>query len=69
MSIGGPTAPTVLEAPAAVNRLALPTRPRSFNTIGVVLRESGGPSTPRLLDSIIGVSGILDRPVKPGDDE
>jgi hypothetical protein len=35
----------------------------------VVLRESGGPSTLRLLDSIIDVSGILDRPVKPGDDD
>jgi hypothetical protein len=35
----------------------------------VVLRESGGPSTPRLLDSIIGASGILGRPVKPGDDD
>ena len=28
----------------------------------VVLRESGGPSTPRLLGSIITVSGILDHP-------
>jgi hypothetical protein len=27
-----------------------------------------GSSTPRLLGSIIGVSGILGRPVKPGDD-
>ena len=34
----------------------------------VVLRESGGPSTPRLFGSIIGVSGILGGPVKPGDD-
>jgi len=34
----------------------------------VVLRESGGPSTPRLIGSIIGASGILGRPVKPGDD-
>src|ERR1700736_5267074 len=34
----------------------------------VVPREGGGPSTPRLLGSIIGVSGILGRPVKPGDD-
>jgi hypothetical protein len=34
----------------------------------VILRESGVSSTLRLLDSIIGASGILDRPVKPGDD-
>jgi hypothetical protein len=32
-------------------------------------RESGASSTPRLLDSITGFSGILGRPVKPGDDE
>ena len=30
--------------------------------------SSGVSSTPRLLDSITGVSGILGRPVKPGDD-
>src|SRR6059058_5901293 len=30
--------------------------------------SSGVSSTPRPLDSITGVSGILDRPVKPGDD-
>jgi len=30
---------------------------------------TGRPSTPRLLGSIAAVSGILDRPVKPGDDE
>src|SRR5258707_393330 len=34
----------------------------------VMLRASGASSTPRLLDFNIGVSGILDRPVKPGDD-
>src|SRR5439155_13470004 len=31
--------------------------------------SSGVSSTPRLLDSITGVSGILGRPVKPGDDD
>jgi len=30
--------------------------------------SGGASSTPRLLDSITGVSGILGRPVKPGDD-
>jgi hypothetical protein len=30
---------------------------------------TGRSSTPRLLDSITGVSGILGRPVKPGDDD
>jgi hypothetical protein len=34
----------------------------------VVTRESGVSSIPRALDSITGVSGILDRPVKPDDD-
>jgi hypothetical protein len=34
----------------------------------VIAREGGRSSTPRLLGSIIGVCGILDRPVKPGDD-
>ena len=34
----------------------------------VIPRESGGPSTPRLLGSIAGVTGILGRPVEPGDD-
>jgi hypothetical protein len=34
----------------------------------VIPRESGVPSTLRLLDSITGVSGILGRPVEPGDD-
>jgi hypothetical protein len=29
----------------------------------VILRESGGSSTPRLLGSIADVSGILDRPL------
>jgi hypothetical protein len=29
---------------------------------------TGGPSTPRLLGSCRAASGILDRPVKPGDD-
>jgi hypothetical protein len=29
---------------------------------------TGRSSTPRLLDSIAGVSGMLGRPVKPGDD-
>ena len=34
----------------------------------VIPRECGGSSTPRPVDSITAVSGILDRPVKPGDD-
>jgi hypothetical protein len=34
----------------------------------VILRESGGSSTPRLLDSITGASGYWVAPVKPGDD-
>src|SRR5260370_9618152 len=34
----------------------------------VIPRACGVSSTPRLLDSITAVSGILDRPVKPGDD-
>jgi hypothetical protein len=34
----------------------------------VILRESGVSSTLRLLGFIINVSGILGRPVKPGDD-
>jgi hypothetical protein len=34
----------------------------------VVPREGGGSSTPRLIGSIIDVSGTLGRPVKPGDD-
>jgi hypothetical protein len=34
----------------------------------VVFRLTGEPSTPRLLGSIRAASGILDRPVKPGDD-
>ena len=34
----------------------------------VILRESGGSSTPRPFDSIATASGILGRPVKPGDD-
>jgi hypothetical protein len=34
----------------------------------VIVRLDRTIRTPRLLDSIIGVSGILDRPVKPGDD-
>jgi len=29
----------------------------------------GGPSTPRLLGSIAGVSGMLGRPIKSGDDD
>src|SRR3977135_858990 len=31
-------------------------------------RESGASSTPRPLDPVTDVTGILDRPVKPGDD-
>jgi hypothetical protein len=31
--------------------------------------SGGGSSTPRLIDSITGVSGILGRPVEPGDDD
>jgi hypothetical protein len=34
----------------------------------VILRESGGSSTPRPFDSIATASGILGRPVKPDDD-
>jgi hypothetical protein len=34
----------------------------------VMPRESGASSTPRPLDPVADVSGILDRPVKPGDD-
>src|SRR5260370_7020495 len=34
----------------------------------VIARESGRSSTPRLIGSSSGVSGILDRPVKPGAD-
>jgi hypothetical protein len=34
----------------------------------VIPRACGGSSTPRLLGSITDVSGILGRPVKPGDD-
>jgi hypothetical protein len=34
----------------------------------VILRESGVSSTPLPIASIVDVSGILDRPVKPGDD-
>jgi hypothetical protein len=34
----------------------------------VILRESGGSSTLRPFGSITDVSGILGRPVKPGDD-
>jgi hypothetical protein len=34
----------------------------------VMPRESGASSTPWLLGSIIDFSGILDRPVKPDDD-
>jgi hypothetical protein len=35
----------------------------------VVPRACGGSSTPRPIDSIIGVSEILGRPVKPDDDD
>jgi hypothetical protein len=35
----------------------------------VIPRESGGPSTPRLIGSIAAVSGILGRPIKSGDDD
>src|SRR5512132_1683499 len=38
-------------------------RQRRHHTLAVVLRESGGPSTPRPLGSITTVSGILDRPI------
>jgi hypothetical protein len=34
----------------------------------VILRESGGSSTPRLLGSVASASECWDRPVKPGDD-
>ena len=40
-----------------------------FDVFSAVMpREGGTSSTPRLLDSSRGVSGILDRPVEPGDD-
>jgi len=44
--------------------------PRECGVISpvVIARESGRSSTPRLVGSSSGVSGILDRPVKPGDD-
>ena len=42
---------------------------RKRHTLAVLPRESGASSTPRLLGSIAAVSGILDRPVKPGEDE
>ena len=35
----------------------------------VIARESGQSSTPTPVDSSTGVSGVLDRPVKPGDDD
>jgi hypothetical protein len=35
----------------------------------VIAREGGRSSTPLPIVSIIDVSGILDRPVKPGDDD
>jgi hypothetical protein len=38
-------------------------------TPAVILRESGVSSTPQLLGFIVNASGILDRPVKPGDDK
>jgi len=41
---------------------------RRFEAAVVVLRESGGPSTPRLLGSIADVSGIVGHPVEPGHD-
>jgi hypothetical protein len=37
-------------------------------TASLPLAYAGRPSTPRILGSISGASGILDRPVKPGDD-
>jgi hypothetical protein len=49
----------------AMTRRRLSVAPRK----AVVPRESGVSSTLRLLGSIIAVSGMLGRPVKPGDDE
>jgi hypothetical protein len=39
------------------------------STKTVIPRACGGSSTPRLLGSTTGASGILGRPVKPGDDD
>jgi hypothetical protein len=36
---------------------------QGFGEMAVILRDSGVSSTPRLLDSIAGVSGILDHPL------
>ncbi|MDD1533110.1 hypothetical protein C7U89_07335 [Bradyrhizobium sp. WBOS4] len=43
-------------------------RPPSHHALDVIPREGGESSTPRLLGSSRAVSGILGRPVKPGDD-
>src|SRR6478672_5047304 len=43
-------------------------RSMSVHIKPVIPRASGGSSMPRPLDSISGASGILGRPVKPGDD-
>jgi hypothetical protein len=41
----------------------------SSSALCAIAHWSGASSTPRLLGSIAEVSGILDRPVKPGDDQ
>jgi hypothetical protein len=40
----------------------------SFPQYSTVIRADGRSSTPRPIDSISVVSGILDRPAEPGDD-
>jgi hypothetical protein len=55
---------------AAIEEGGSGRRARGFGPAQAVIpRACGGSSTPRLLGSIINVSGILGRPVKPGDDE
>ena len=45
------------------------SRARRPAPTAVIPRACGGSSTPRLLGSITDASGILGRPVKPGDDD
>jgi len=52
----GTLPPSLVELPADVVALMVTTN------LTVMPREGGASSTPRPLDSIIGVSGILDRP-------
>jgi hypothetical protein len=53
-----------------LRKRALDDRREAIATQRIVIpREGGESSTLRLLDSVTAASGILDRPVKPGDDE